>query len=102
MRYAAAFCRQRSNDGVRIRCFAFSRNLSLRSALLMMRYHSDANPRIDVSPFQGSFFTCSQPGAYSRGLEFGHFASRRDEVKIARHFSAGIMHQVKDESRRDD
>ena len=34
--------------------------------------------------------------------ELGDCASHRDEVKIARHFSAGIMHQVKDESRRDD
>jgi hypothetical protein len=37
-----------------------------------------------------------------RRLEFGHFASQRDAGKIARHFSAGIMHKVKDESRRDD
>ena len=35
-----------------------------------------------------------------RRLEFGHFASQRDAGKIARHFSAGIMHKVKDESRR--
>ena len=35
-------------------------------------------------------------------MKFGHVASRRDEVKIARHFSAGIMHQAKDESHRDD
>jgi len=35
-------------------------------------------------------------------LECGNFSSRRDVEKIARHFSAGIMHQVKDESHRDD
>ena len=35
-------------------------------------------------------------------LEFGRFASRRDAAKIARHFSAGIMQQCKDESLRDD
>ena len=35
-------------------------------------------------------------------LESGNFTSRRDEVRIARHFSAGIRHQVIDESRRDD
>ena len=39
--------------------------------------------------------------AATRPLEFGHCASRRDAAKIARHFSAGIVQQYEDESRRD-
>ena len=35
-------------------------------------------------------------------LEFGQLASRRDAVKIARHFSAVILQGREDESRRDD
>jgi hypothetical protein len=31
----------------------------------------------------------------SGALEYGHFASRRDAEKVARHFSAGIMQQYR-------
>jgi hypothetical protein len=48
-----------------------------------------------------SYYVC-RAALEGRQLEFDHFASRRDAGKIARHFSAGIMQQYKDESRRDD
>ena len=54
-------------------------------------YESDSD-----KPYKGDRATTKGDTATTKG------ASRRDAMKIARHFSAGIVQQHKDKSRRDD
>ena len=54
-------------------------------------YESDSD-----TPYKGNSATTKGDTATTKG------ASRRDAMKIARHFSAGITQQHKDESRRDE